>query len=152
MAGSFTLAVIDYARERSTVGVNTVTIDALNIAAQDGLMDDLRAAIEAVSLGVFYKDTRTFEIIKALPEPPTDPAAQRELKWLVSGYDAVTLASWSMEIPCADTSLLDPANQDRMDPASAEYTALVTAVEAIARSIAGNAVSVLQVTLVGRSL
>lgn len=151
MPGGYSYSQNDYAKEPTTTRVHTITWTAGNFDTLDGQADALSAAIAAVSLGSVFKDTRTAEVIKSLREPAANPAAQRELKWLVRGYDSVTFEPWSIEIGCADTSLLDPNNLDRMDPDAAEYTALVTALEDLARSNVGNVVVVQEIVIVGRS-
>jgi len=151
MPGKFNLAFMDYDRERATFGVHTVVITDANFVAQDAFMDALKAAVDAVTLGQIYKDTRTYEVDYAIPSPPATPTAQRELKWLVKGYDSVLLTPWSVEIPTADLTLLEE-NTGRMDPLDAAYTTLVSAIQDLALSIAGNTVVVEEIVLVGRNL
>ena len=67
-------------------------------------------------------------------------------------FDTVTYDPVSIEIPCADTSLLDPNNLDRMVIDSGAGATLVTELEAVALSKAGNAIEVNEIVLVGRAL
>lgn len=152
MAGSFSVTYRDYANEASTVQVHTTEMSAANFDAEVAENDDILAALNGVSLGNNIKSAQTAIINRDNPTPAADPNAQRELKWLVRGYDVVTYQAWSIEVPCADLSLLDPNNIDRMDPTAPEYTALVSALEAGAMSVAGNAIAVNEIVLVGRNL
>jgi hypothetical protein len=149
--GRYTVTFMDHGRERSTVGIHTPVVTDSNYATVDGQMDDLLSALDGVSLGVAYKENRIMEVVYAIPVPPASPSAQREDKWLVKGYDATLLHPWSIEIPCADLSLLEE-NTERMDPTDAAYTALVAAIEALALSNAGNAVEVTEIVYVSRDL
>ena len=142
----------DYANESSTVGVHITPVTAANFDAMETSKASLLAAIEGVSLGNYIKGQAVVSIDKESPEPSANPQAQRELKWHVRGMDTVTYDLWGIEIPCADTSLLDPVNQDRMVIGSGAGATLVAEIEATALSKAGNAVEVLEVVLVGRNL
>jgi hypothetical protein len=141
----------DYAAEGSQVSFRGREMTA---ATFDGLMaeeDALVVAVEAATLCLLVKDLRIATESTPAAGGASSPQAQRELKWLVRMYDVETGRAVSVQIPGADTSLLE-AGSDRMDPASAEYAALVAAIEAFHRSVEDNSVAVIDIVLVGRNL
>lgn len=105
-----------------------------------------------VSLGVIYKDRRVFDEALITGTPPSSDAAQRENKWLVKMVEADTYRNLRMEIPCADTSLLDVNSKGQMDKSGAEYIALKAAIEDLYLSDRDKAVVVGDVIFVGRNL
>lgn len=150
MPGKLNMSFIDYSGEVSTVGVHFPTLTDVNFAAQNGLMDDLVAAIEGVSIGNLQKDARLAVETKFAVGNPANAFAQRELKWLVRCRDANGNPS-GFEIPCADLALLSP-NTDKMDVSAGAGLALVTAIEAGARSNDGEALTFVEAVVVGRSI
>lgn len=152
MTSQASFSVRDYANESSSVGLHIAEVDAANFDTQVAAKATLLSALDGVSLGNFIKSQLTVDIDKAQPAPASDPNAQRELKWLVRAFDSVDYDPVSIEIPCADLSLLDPVNQDRMVIASGAGATLVSALEAHALSKAGNAITVNEIVLVGRNL
>lgn len=150
MAGAYNLFYRDYDSEGSSVGFHVA--EPTDLGAWTSALEALRDAVEAVSLCQLGKETLIADVRMVSKAPAIDPEAQRELKWLVRGYDLVTFAPWSAEIPGADVNLLDPNNRAYMDPTSAEYAALVTQIEATALTIAGNGIVVENIALVGRTL
>lgn len=150
MTSKVTLSFVDYSGEVSSVGGFFPTLNAGNIAAQTALMDDLRDAIEGVSLGNLQKDTRLLSETKFAVANATNPFAQRELKWHVQMRDT-NGNDVSMEIPCADLSLLSPGT-DILDVTTTEGAALVAAVNAGQKSNDGESVTFVQAYVVGRSL
>lgn len=73
----------------------------------------------------------------------------REDRWLVRYQDNTTLAVYNMQVPCRDNDLPTVAGTDLLDPAHAGYPAMKTAFEALALSPDGNAVTLLDVILIG---
>jgi hypothetical protein len=112
----------------------------------------VQAAVQGVSLIDFEG-----EFIKVLDTPTeSDNAAsdraQRELKWLVTYRDPTNvIGNGSFEIGGADTGLLE-ANKDTMDLTAGAGLTLKTDLEANLVSRLGNAIEVLEVRLVGRSI
>lgn len=152
VSGKYHLTFWDFDSERASVGCFTEVVNDTNYPTIDAALDDLRVAIEAVSLGVVKSEGRYYEYTTSIITPPSDENAQREDKWLVSGHDDTQELPWKMEIPCADDSLLSAVNRKSMDPESAEYAALVAAIEAVAVNNNGNAIVVDSITRVGRNL
>lgn len=152
MPSKYTLALWDYDGETSTVSFEGTTIDELNLVVQDGMMDALMTAVNGVSLGVIFKDTRIFDYGLIAGAAPNDKDAQREKKWLVRMHDAVTFKKHTLEIPCADLSLLDDQNKGQMDKTLGAYTDLEGAIQNFIRTEIGNPVIVDEVVFVGRNL
>jgi len=151
MASRVNFTITDYTRESSNFSVNGINVSSANYDAQQTQAIALSDAIEGLSIGQVAK--REFISSIAFPETatPTDPFAQREMKWLVVYQDDTTSKLQSMEIACPDLALLVP-NTDLLDLTSTEGAAFVTAFEAFARSSDGNPVSVVSARLVGRNL
>lgn len=151
MGSSVVLKAKDFGNEPTRLGFNTLQITSANIVAQLALIATLQAAIDAVSLGTFSGKT-----VQALDVPTgvkaSDDAAQREVKWRVVYTDDVTpLGNGSFEIGMPDTSLL-VAGTGLMDISAGAGAALVTALEAVVLSRLENAVTVLQISHVGRNI
>jgi hypothetical protein len=142
----------DYADEPSNVSLHIEEVDAAGFDGAVSGKSDLLTAIQGVTLGEYYKSFMSVDIDKGLPTPSSNPLAQREIKWLVRCYDTVNSDLVTFELPCADLSLLETTNEDKLDISAGAGAALVTAIEANVLSKAGNAVSVIEVLVVGRSL
>lgn len=141
----------DHSLEYSNASARMPDLTAGNFAAQTALIDALVLAFVGVSIGTPTKDTRIASETDIVGVAPA-AFAQRESKWLVRCADGVTARPCNFEIPCADLALLE-AGTDRMDTGNAAYIALVAAVEALpVQSVAGNAVTVVEVIFVGRNL
>lgn len=151
MAGKYVLSYRDYSNETSRMSIHIPTLNAGNIAAQDTLLDNLLAAIDAVVIGSKEKEDRVYEVIQGTGLPPASKDAQVERKWLVSSRDAVTGLPVTFSIPTADSQFV-VNNTDKMDLVGTEGAALVAAIEAVAKSNAGNAITVVEIRLVGRNL
>lgn len=124
----------------SKVEVHSPTLNAGNIVAQLGLFSDLRDAIAAVSLGNPGSWAITAEDTTVAKVTATDPAAQRENKWLVSFTDNTTGLPGSFTIPCYDPDQLAIDGENLA--AGANRTALIDAVQAFVLSNANHAVTV----------
>lgn len=151
MAGKASFSIREYGTlgKLSDVGVWIPTLNTGNITAQVAAVATLRAAIEDVIAGELQKETIQAQITQVSTAVPSDENAQRELKWHVTMREAVTGNPVSIEIPCAlVTGLLDPNGEDMV--AGAVKNALIAALEAVALSNDGNAVTVERIYLVGR--
>lgn len=142
---------LDYSNEKSTLGFNFTALTAGNFVAQNALVVDIGLAIADLTLCNFagFRTTSAFDSTN--PTAPTDPYAQRELKWLINYRDTTTGNLYSMEIPGADLTGNLLAGTDQADLASTDWAAFVTAFEAGAKSPVGNAVEVISAYVVGRN-
>lgn len=142
----------DYDGEKTTFGINHVALTAGNYAATETLLDSLRDAMAAITLGT-VSETRYGNTDLLSITLPSDQAAQRELKWLVAYHDTTSLKRYSVEIGCADTDQLDPNDRAHAEIGDAGLVdAFITAFEAVAKSPTGGACVVDEITLVGRRI
>lgn len=152
--GKMTIQFEDYGEEKSTVSVRTppVTVLTDTYETRDGLLEDARTAIQGVSLGKVLVVDKGYAV--TYPNAPGGAAsslAQRENKWYLRFRDVATNDIGGLEIPCADLSLLDADKRGFLDEDSSEWSALVSALEAIMVSKAGNAIVLLDARHVGRN-
>lgn len=144
MPGSFyELSLIDSTRETSGTRLNIGDLTTTSLAGALAQMGDVRVAIEGVTLGaVSGSQFGDKDIIVAAT--PSNPLAQRGVKWTVSLQDNVLGYISPIHIPTADLSLLVAGNDDLVITAGPGL-ALKSAIEALARSRAGNPVTVIRV-------
>lgn len=143
----------DYSNEKSGFGVNSSLLTAGNIVAQSAAAAALAVASEALSLAPLTKQTITNLIVDS-PDIPTNPFAQRELKWLVQYQAVVSGKLFTVEIPAPDlTDNLIP-NTDVADITSDDWDAWITAFVSFAKSPddATDSVIVIGARLVGRNI
>jgi len=148
-----TMTVTDASQENSSFGFESAALTAGNIAGQATAAGTLEAATEALTIGNISKN-QVAQILLDDPGVPSNPYAQRELKWLVS-YQAVTSGKlYSLEIPAPDLTDNLVAGTDVADLTSTDWAAWVTAFEAYAKPADDltDAVTVVGARLVGRNL
>lgn len=148
------LTLKDFSDENTSVGVYSEALTAGNFAAQETEWTALRTAIQALTLGNTARHSIAQQT-EVTTLPPSDPFAQRELKWLVSYVGNVSGKTFQIEMGTAD-----PANDhlsgntDQADLAQADWVAFITAFEAFAKSPDDitEAVTVTAARLVGRNI
>lgn len=151
LRGVYNQTRIDYNGEKSTVRFKVPVISAANFAAQEALRAAFGTSIAGICGGVFNKYQWMNEDFLS-EDKATDPLDQREIKWLVSYGDDVTGQRYTLELPCADLTKLDPNDRAHANIGdAAEVDAFVAAFEAFALSPDGNAVTVQEITFVGRN-
>lgn len=148
-----TMTFNDYSNEKSSFQVNGVALTAANFDAQATAATALSVAAGALSIGVLVKRTYAQVALDDM-DTPTNPYAQRELKWLVSYQNDTTGKIYSLEIPCANVTDNLVPNTDLADLASTQWAAFVTAFEAyaVAPDNITQTVTVLSARLVGRNI
>lgn len=152
MPSKATFEYQDYSREKSKVGFDIVEMTAANFDATITAINALSTAI----LGVQVENALQSKIVTAQNNlisrsPATDKASQRESKWMLTLEDNTLHSLSRHEVPLADTQWVT-ANSDFMDLSAGPGAALKTAVEAIVKSPAGNAVSLVSVQFVGKRI
>jgi hypothetical protein len=150
MASKLTATTTDFSEETSTTSYEGVDLTAGNFAAQNGLMDDLIAAQQAIQVGLITQDARQASVSQ-ISGVIASPYAQRELKWLVSFEDSVTGLKHSIEVPAPALSFL-VTGSDLADMTATEIVDYIAALEAFYRVLGTNAVDVKTIRLVGRNL
>jgi len=147
------ITITDYSLENSNFGYEASEFTAGNIVAQTALHNTLRAATADITIGAVVKQTLA-QIILDVPDTPTSPYAQRELKALVT-YQAVTSGKkFQLEIPAPDLVDNLVEGTDIFDLESTDWAAWVTAFVAVAKSPddLADSVIVLSARLVGRNI
>lgn len=146
------IQITDYSNEKSTTGVSSPTLTSANFDAQITLAEALVAAIDGLSIGQLSRATIA-QVVEDDPGAPTDPFAQRELKWLVRYRGVSSGKIYTMEIAAPDlTDNLVPGT-DTADLTSTDWVAFIAAFEAFARTPENTSalVEVIGATLVGRN-
>lgn len=169
MAGEMiTYTLADHSRELSKVGVRVGVVTAGTLPGLIDQIGDFREAMEAVTLGVVQREALTAFNNSIAATFPTDPAAQREFKWMVTyvdntaHFDAPTNAipnegfgkKFQIELPTADVADEDLRlpNSDEADRTDQRWIDLIAAFQAMGRSPHGGVPLVIDIRLVGRNL
>lgn len=151
-----TFAWKDYDGEPSSTSINTDDITSANFDAQSTLVGDLRVALNGLTLEPVQKSVLKDDLWNTLVLP-TDPLAQREIKWFVIVSDNISKYK-AMEIPVANLALLENNSKYIVRNGSptivtglAAVQAFITAFEAVALSKAGDALQVVDIYQAGRN-
>jgi len=148
-----TFSITDYSSENSNFGFQSSVLTAGNIVAQKALLVTLHDATEDLTIGHISKQQIADVLVDDF-SVPSDPFAQRELKWLVTYQSVTSGKKWSLEIPAPSlTDNLVPGT-DTADLNSDDWSAWVTAFVAVAKAPDDltDAVIVLGARLVGRNI
>jgi len=153
MATRNPIQITDYSDEKSSFAVTSVTINAGNLAAQQTLAAALVGAVEDLIIGELTRQEQCL-VIYDTPAVPTNPYAQREMKWLVSYIGDASGKRFTVEIATPDITDNVVPNTDIADLASTDWAAFVTAFEAYVRSPDNGTetVTVVGAKLVGRNI
>lgn len=146
------LSYADYGKkpEIGTAVFTGVDLTAGNIVAETTKADTLRTELEKITLGGIQK-RELVAWVNNTKIAPTDPFAQREIKWVVYYHDNVTGKVWNLELPCADLDKLDPDTNDRADKTDPDVITFIAAFEAFQVSPVGNPVTVDYIAFAGRN-
>lgn len=157
MPTQYNVTFNDYDDERGSFGFQVVNLTAANYDAQATLQNAFNTAMLDLSTGVVRKQgvNQFGAISRALP---SNQAAQREIKYLVTMLDGTADKLFQFEIPCADMTLLPAASSYLVlrgtiqgADAGGEIAAFIAATEAYYLSPYGNAATVWEIELVGRN-
>ena len=149
--GRYSRTLLDYDNESTTIGVYAADLNAGNIATQITLQADFGAAINDMALGTLQR-IQYGNTVESLQPPPSDPFAQRELKWRVDYRDTVNGKPGFFTIGTANAALLSATDRGKADPLNADVIAFTTAAEAYVLSQDGNAIEIEQIVIVGRNV
>lgn len=155
---SYSISQTDYDGEVTSTTMIIPDMTVVNTPVILPALGDLRAAIDAISLGTLMSSNLVYEktLYAAPGSKPSDKNAQRERKWLIKYYDVTTFRPFQVEIGCADASLLPAGNTDRVNlltgavPAGV-WTTFKTAFEAVVDTPDGNDAKLIEAILVGRN-
>lgn len=145
--GIVSQSYMDFSNEVSVVSYNVA-----NTAIGGVDVQSLLVATAALSIGTVKKVEQSTVVANAGVTPPTNPFAQREMKWLVKFVDDVTGFAVQVEIPCPDLTGNIVSASDLALVTSADWVAYIAAAEAVVKSNVGNAVSFVGASLVGRNI
>lgn len=147
--GFYNRKLKDYDGENSSVTVHAADLNAGNIATELTLQSNFGAALNNITLGSL-QTIRYGNGVDALSAAPSDVWAQRELKWFVQFRDTVNGEPGHFTVPTADATKLDPNNRGHAYIGDAgDVDAFITAAEAYVKSRDGNAIEILDITLIG---
>lgn len=146
------IQITDYSNEKSSFGVTSITVTDANLDAQQTEAAALVAAVENLTIGEVTRQTMNLVILDN-PAIPTNPFAQRELKWRVRYVGDASGKIFSTEIAAPDITGNVVPNTDNANLASTDWAAFVTAFEAFVRSPDNGTetVTVLDARVVGRN-
>ena len=145
----------DFSDEKSTVEFTYEQGTAANFDALVGHVAGALNALEDLTLGNVNKTQLVAQVNFVDAGPAASPAAQRELKWLLTFADNVTASRFQREVPTADVTNADLLilNSDLADFNAAEWIALKVALDGNVRNNAtGNTATLISARLVGRNL
>lgn len=151
------LTMHDYSNELSTIQVHAdISTETLAAAVAGGAgspMENFILGVGTLSNGEIISQTVT-GIRRVTLTNTTTSDTQREVKWLVQYFDEVTLARYTFEIPCADTSneAWFKQNTDELDLTNATVAAAVTNLQTGTLSPDGNTIEITNIRLVGRNI
>jgi len=130
----------DVSHESSSMEVYTGAVTAVSIGGFLSDLGDLQVATAALTIGTVRQQSWTGDLTTVSNDWPTDPAAHRENKLLVTYQDTVTEEPFTLTIPTIDFTKLVfiPFAGDNVyfegANASAELAAWTAAFEAIGRA------------------
>lgn len=151
-SGFFSATLKDYDSESANMRVHTTVLSAANWAAEATARGDFESGIVAMSSGNL-QSYRYGNRVPVATGKATFVQAQREIKMLVQFHDATTGERNSVEIPCPKLTALDPGDHAHFYIGDGDIVdAFTDAFEAYVLSLAGNAVVVDELSLVGRKL
>jgi len=145
---------LDYSGEKSATTIYNGAITALSIGGFLTEFGQMRTTIDNITLGTPHAEQWVGDKTVLSNDLPTNPFAQRELKWLVRYKGNTTQKIFTLEIPCADPTGRLVAGTDKADLTEASMAAFVTRFQSFARTPDSDVetVTVLDVFLVGRNI
>lgn len=151
--GKTSIQMRDYGNEASVSTFTVATLTAANFDAQATLRGALQSAILGISAVDMLAKIELGNTILNTVVGDDNPLAQRENKWLVQYHEtAAPAVKGTVTIPCADLAQLDPNDRAHAEIGDAGVVdAFVAAFEAYVLSENGNAVTIDEITFVGRN-
>lgn len=149
---------IDHSSEKSSMQVHlpditAATYDAITANDATGNVGRIRLALAALTLcNEVSVNIQAKKIPTVPPSPPTDENAQREQALQIEYVDNVTGKTYFYNLPGIDRTLVAQTGTDVVDYVNnVLVAALVTALEADARSELGNNITVTGARMIGRN-
>jgi len=152
-SGKLSFTQRDYGGEDTTSNFVVPAITAANFAAQETLRNAFTAAIAAMTTGNEIRRTFGNVVVDETPTNAPLQTDQREAKWRVDYTDDVTGKADHFTLGCADLLLLDANDRAHAHIGDAgDVDGFITACEAYVLSPAGNAITIREITHVGRNI
>lgn len=162
---AYSLSIRDWDKKIGNTQILTGAVTAVSLPGLLTQIGAMRTAIDGLTIGVLADEKQTVFNTILSQAKPTSEFAQRGNKWLVSYHDNTAffddpvnaipnegyLKPFSVEIPCADNSLLDD-NETFLPLSQTQAAAFVTAFQAMGRSPYGGVVVVDSIEQVNRSV
>ena len=145
----------DFGRETSNVKIYNGAITAASLPGFLTAFGAMRAALEAITLGIASQEMWVGDITVLSAAAPTNQEAQREKKWLGRYHDTVTQKKYTFEVPTADlTAVALLPGTDFADLTVTPMSTFKTNFDAFARNPDSdtNAVVLDSMQFVGRNL
>lgn len=153
MTSQLAVTQIDYSAEKTTSRfyLADVAVDGSNWGAITTARDNILTAIGAVTFNNVAEHVISSPV-RLTNASASDENAQRERKLLVAYQDNTTLKQYTVSVGLADVSkfVITP-NTDLVDLTTGGGLSLKSGLDGNALSEAGNAITVLQVRMVGRN-
>lgn len=141
----------DYSDEKSNFGLYIPDVDETNWIATNTAVAAINTAIAALTIGNITRVNFDHETgLAGADSRPSSPWAQRELGVRFFYVDDVTSDKYNFTLPCPDLLLIGNPGTDDLDLTLSILAAIVTAVEALAVSPDGNAITIERAKVVGR--
>lgn len=130
--------------------LNITDIDETTWVATNAAIATLQAALNALSLGSLASRTLTAFRESVDDTRPASSFAQREVGLRFHYIDDVTGDKYHFTLPCPDLDIVAEAGTDQVDLEEITLAAAVAAIEAVAKSPDGNAITITRGVIVGR--
>jgi hypothetical protein len=125
-------------------------VDDQSWTATQTQMTAIRAALNALSIGVIANEILIAQNNTLSSGIPTNAFAQRETGLRLFYEDLTTRKKYQITIPCPDLDLVAQSGTDEVDMGLSVVSALVSALELFMVSPEGNSVNFYRGTIVGR--
>jgi hypothetical protein len=147
----YSLTLRDFDGEPTTTNFNVRAYNVVTFADDLGAFAELKATIEAITMGIVSSERVAPYVTRAAGTLPTDENAQRERKWSIIAQDNTTFDIVKYEI---GTALLDGnmiPGSGEADLTATDIAAFVTKFEEVVFSNNGNNLTVLRIEHIGKN-
>lgn len=158
--GSASYTIEDYSNETSESSMNVGIVTGASLPGLLANLGTFEAALDAVIIGSISKKALKVYDNPTGADAPTNPYAQREIRWIVHYHDSQESfglepntsfgRQYTVTYGCPDLSLLDPDNRDMMLISSGAGLTFVTEFRDCFLAPSGGTLEVDYVELVGR--
>ncbi len=151
VSGKVTLNLIDFSAETQEHSFETTTPTAANFDAQETLYNSYATALLNISSLLVLRKEWGKQSRESPADLPLAADAQREWQWLVQYVDDTTNEKFTFRVGGAVATGNLLARSDHADLTATDIAAFKTAFEALAKSPAGNSVTLTDMVIVGKN-